>query len=983
MSNIGFVTVPAPVSSGLTWPLVSDYGYGFTQETPTVSHRFGENATLSYQTFQTGIGPKKFVFKRDTLKYGDRNTLQSFWEAVQGSFQTFIYSVPSADRTSFTNYTVIFENAPLSLTELVNKTQTGITFVECPNSPPTYTIASTDTRFPSDTLATALTEQTQVIIPLVHIVSRTPSCPDIYLSDRLCTVGSNIYQPRLLDMGEAGSGVVMTQSMNATGQGGSADQLNFSFNNADRVMTQVMNSCDLKYAEIDLCLYHVNSGILLQLWKGFIINYQSDGTPVFKVQATDGIYQISQQYPIRTVSRSCWKTFDDGVNCPFTTQGGHLNTDFPMASSTSCDKTWDGVNGCQAHSEGLISSGSTNMTLYFGGHPVAPQGVLIKDDSTGLWGIGRSKVTATSIVSDTVFGNALPEIWCNQGDSGLNAYITNAMVCDVRDEDTYFDCLGIVGAGPIYAYTIDTNSAGTGSSGEIITNADGLPVLIAPLADGFTAQGFKFNASGTAPSTNKQLGLRQVVGNDPIPAGDQGYEQFGLTPASVVGIPFAAGTAFLELRYQKPSSIAPTTPDQHSMTVPIAQGLTGWKFDNLGNPTAQGGLTNPFWIAVNSYFRALGIHDPQGLATNTDSLTAEQLESFVLSSLFVGDGSGTAEIADLSVPSLIDSTTMETQFQFQGVLAQQKPFRDWLSEILSCALGYYTFEFGKLKLGIRENASAVSAFTQGNMLYQSLSLAPINAAYEHLICNFADVEYQYQNNTADYQDFDHAAYYGRPGCPLTQTMHSVGMSTLSQALRVVATMTREEVGGIQALEWNSARKATWKTTILALDTEPGQVVEISHPDLPGGSGATATAVASSSTNINVTITNGGTYGIVPEAVLTGGSGTYDYATVTVTDAGVVTGVTITGATGYTIGDTPTVAFFSNNKFRIKSWSLMKDWSVQITAQTVTDSMYALDYGPKPNDVAAPPLPVLYQGIPLGEWAPFSIAGSEHGFSLSV
>jgi hypothetical protein len=34
---------------------------------------------------------------------------------------------------------------------------------------------------------------------------------------------------------------------------------------------------DLKYAEIDFCLFHVNSGILLQLWKGVIQNFTSDG----------------------------------------------------------------------------------------------------------------------------------------------------------------------------------------------------------------------------------------------------------------------------------------------------------------------------------------------------------------------------------------------------------------------------------------------------------------------------------------------------------------------------------------------------------------------------------------------------------------------------------------------------------------------------------------------------------------------------------
>jgi hypothetical protein len=814
MATIGLVTVPTPTSSGLTFPLVSDFDYSQSQPMPSVSHRFGENATLSYQTFQTGVGPRKFQFKRASLKYGDRATLASFWEAMQGSYQTFTYNVPQSDRTSFISFTVVFENAPLSLGELVNRTQTGLTFVEVVTTAPSYSISSTCTRFPSSALATALTAQEQIIIPLVHVLSKTPSVPDIYLSDRHCTVGGITYQPRLLDLGEAGSSVVMTQSLSG---GSGADKVSFSFNNADRVMTQVMNTCDLKFAEIDLCLYHVNSGILLQLWAGNIVNAMSDGSAVFKVQATDGMYQVSQQYPVRAVSRTCWKTFNDGINCPFATEGSLSGA----ASGTSCDNTWSGSNGCQAH----------NMTRYFGGHPAQPQGVLIKNESTG------NAITSTSIVSDTIFGEGLQEIWCNQGSTALNAFIVNTLIADVRDESPFMDVLGIVGAGPIMAYSITTTPTFTGNSGELLTNSDGLVILIAPLADGFPAQGFKIDSNGVTEDQNSQLGLRQVVGNDPIPTGDQGYEQFQLTPASTTNMPFAAGTAFVELRYAKSNVVAPTTPLEHSMTVPIAQGLYGWTFDSSGSPTSQGGLTNPFWIAVNSYFRALGIQDALGLAGGSPTLTAEQLDNFVLSSLVNVDGvSGCAQIADLSVTSLVDDTVMETQFQFQGIIDKQKPFRDWLKEMMNSCLGYYTFEFGKLKLGVRENASAVSAYTLGNMLYQSLTLQPIDASFEQIVINFADVEYQFQNNTATYVDQSHAAYYGRAGTPLTKQINGVGICTLSQALRIAATLEREETGGIAPSEWIAARNATWKSTILALDTEPGMVVSVTHPDMPGGTG---------------------------------------------------------------------------------------------------------------------------------------------------
>ncbi len=217
--------------------------------------------------------------------------------------------------------------------------------------------------------------------------------PDIYLSDRRVTVGGQLYLPRLIGIGEPGSDVIISQDIK-----GSSDNVRFTFANADRVMTQLANDTDLKYAEIDLCLFHVNSGILLQLWKGVILNFVSDGTASFPVMCSDGFFQIMNQYPERVVSRQCWKIFNDGVNCPYAAHGSGGDPE-------SCDYYLESANGCQAH----------GMAKYFGGQQADPQGVNLLDNSTGFVGLGRNKVTATSIISDTVWGLALPEIWCNSG----------------------------------------------------------------------------------------------------------------------------------------------------------------------------------------------------------------------------------------------------------------------------------------------------------------------------------------------------------------------------------------------------------------------------------------------------------------------------------------------------------------------------------------------------------------------------------------
>lgn len=925
--TIGRITVPAPTVSGLTFPLRSEYGYGMTRDWEVVEHRFGALAELGVQRFYVGAGARRFQFVKSSLSISDRASLLSFYSAVQGSFQSFIYAVPNTDRTTFNNYNVIFDSAPLSISDLAAHCQTGISFIEIvsPSSAPTYPISSTSTRFPSPTLATYLSSEVQQIIPLVHIRVRNSAVPDIYLSDRRCTVGSQLYLPRVLSLGEAGSDIVMSQDIKGT-----ADNTQLTFGNADRVMSALCRDTSLKYADIDITLARVRDDgtvDLLQLWKGVILSWTVDGTSQFSIQCSDGLYPVTQQYPRRTVSRKCWKTFDDGINCPYSTAGSG-------GDPTSCDYFFNTPNGCLSH----------GMSPYYGGLFTIPQSVFIKDEGTGhltialsplsialpvvgLFHWSKDSVTSTSIVADNIWGNPLPEIWCNDLGDPRQAMIVNATVVAVRDESTFEDVLGIVGAGPLGAYE--------GMS--VQTNADGYKFIVAPLADGFPPQGFQVDSQLQITGYHPELGLREVLGTDPVtPTTDafslgQGTPQRWDIPDPTYSniltgqthdiLPFSAGTAFVELRYAKDpgKGIAPTTTGAHSMSIPIARGLTGVTYDSGGAQSVVSGLTNPFWVAVNTYFRALGID-------RADSLI--QIATIDIPSIIAA-----AAVADQVVTPIIGSGT-ETQFRFQGTLSQFKPFRDWLTEILTCALGYYTFDFGKLRLGIRSNASAVSAFTLGNILYQSLSISPADAAFEYLRLDFGNAALQYQEDMAEYEDKDYSAYMGRSGAPLSSHQRSIGLASLSQGLRLVTCRTREEIGGILRpdvtsnpyIEWDNNGVVTFKSTILSLETAVGQVVSITHPDIP-------------------------TY---PGPV--GGSPSPD----------------------------------NTWKYRIIKWTLHKDWSITIYARSVTDSMYDLEVGPTPLDVSPPALPILFFSAPLGQWAPWQVQASssdalfpsEYTFDLS-
>ena len=168
--TIGRITVPALVDSGLTFPLTSDFRYGFTQERPVVVHQFGELDAKAEQRFAVGIGSRKFSFRRQHLSMRDRATLVSFWESLAGAWKSFTYNAPGPDQTT-TATKVTWEYAPLSIQYLANACQAGFNFIEVsdPAAAPTYTVASTCVRFPSITLQTALLSQVQQIVPLVHI----------------------------------------------------------------------------------------------------------------------------------------------------------------------------------------------------------------------------------------------------------------------------------------------------------------------------------------------------------------------------------------------------------------------------------------------------------------------------------------------------------------------------------------------------------------------------------------------------------------------------------------------------------------------------------------------------------------------------------------------------------------------------------------------------------------------------------------------
>ena len=177
---------------------------------------------------------------------------------------------------------------------------------------------------------------------------------------------------------------------------------------------------------------------------------------------------------------------------------------------------------------------------------------------------------------------------------------------------------------------------------------------------------------------------------------------------------------------------------------------------------------------------------------------------------------------------------METQWKFIGGLMDQRPLRDWLSDILLNCLGFYTWKNGKLSIGVRENGASTVAYTDGNLIWRSFAQQPLGPQFTRLVASFADREYGYVANSAVYQDDDYAEELGGG----TRVQHSTakmnlsGTADISPATRFVATRAREETGGVTAEERKNGRIVTWKTTALGFDTSPGDVASITNEDCP-------------------------------------------------------------------------------------------------------------------------------------------------------
>lgn len=464
-------------------------------------------------------------------------------------------------------------------------------------------------------------------------------------------------------------------------------------------------------------------------------------------------------------------------------------------------------------------------------------GMAVPDQPVNVGGKkGISPITATSVTNDTAYGRALKDVFVNNATQPL------PVDCDLiagRDESEFYAALGIVGRGPISGFY----------SGIDFPHAlDGQP------HHGPGALGLR-RAYGGTPAT----GDPTAVDDSP----DDGSISFALDE---VGQPLpnnpCDGVAFIQIRRVDEKGIQPIQVDQETMKAYLTGGLGCWTWTAPGTRVWTPACVNPAWVVVNVYLRALGL--------GTASYTAQE-------AVFDATAAITAATFYATVVNKIIGAGTEPQFEVNGlILAERRPLRDWMREILGACLGYYTFRYGKLVLGVRYNSSAAEAFTAGNVILGSIETQVHDSQFNSLTVAFPDPEYGYQQNTINLQDAtDIAARGQRDG-----QRNLICAASKSQAARLTTTIFREEMGGITTAEKRAARRLQFSTTVLALNVEPGMVCSLTHEDAPGGA----------------------------------------------------------------------------MEFRVRGWTLNRDYSITIDGTATTDSMYDLTIGDKPTDVSPDVLP---------------------------
>jgi len=245
----------------------------------------------------------------------------------------------------------------------------------------------------------------------------------------------------------------------------------------------------------------------------------------------------------------------------------------------------------------------------------------------------------------------------------------------------------------------------------------------------------------------------------------------------------------------------------------------------------------------------------------------------------------------------------EPQFTFNATITESKALRDQLTEVLTNCLGFWLNSFGKVRFGIRYNSSAAQAFTAGNMIYKSLRIEPARPSFNRFTSNFGDQEFGFIGNSVVAQDITHAARIGGDTGPRFEPTK----------INLSGTSTKSQAGRI---------------AVTRLREELGGT-------LPVHWAAHKTLIWKTSI-----------LGLASQV-------------------GMVVSVDNPDMPDYAAGDDRPFAA-NHGECRLQSWTINKDYSLDLVGKSTRDEMYDYTVGDKPMDVDVPIVPT--EVFPPANWS---------------
>lgn len=534
---------------------------------------------------------------------------------------------------------------------------------------------------------------------------------------------------------------------------------------------------------------------------------------------------------------------------------------------TSCNKTF---NDCFLRGMQRFFGGLRYVTSWATGRSGGSTGM-------GSWFSSGDPYTTFSSANDSIFNTAVPLLYCNIGEMPVSpitlqqpafGFIVAPLIYQYRYEDTYtvaegFTSLGRVGIaadGPLGANA--HAGPGGGQDGQDVVGQN--DVLINGLAPHEGQRPIQIG-SGVSRSTgrigehlqwegiggdlaNADKWINPITGNTETPPEIKLSQYAGVSARvfdknSGINNPQVANqSTSASGAGSSPLGYSGTNPPD--MRVNIGEGMFVWQYDAPDSrffaPTG-----NPMHVLVDLYLQAMEMK----YRTIADHATILDLDTVTELGNYTID----------QVPNIVNPDVMASRYTWAGQITDVQPAVDVIDSILQ---DMYAFRFWRgRKLAVKPycagnfqsdlnprpafqefvnilDTGSQSDNAQDFKVTQLMGTGAVtqNQIFNSLQLNYADVDFDFQKNTATIYSEDHQLFFGGDAIrvELSKSVNLAGTPTTDVATRMGARWLKDNLGGHTRAQWAKNVQVTFNSTLMMGELEVGDITYVAHTLVPHG-----------------------------------------------------------------------------------------------------------------------------------------------------